>query len=72
VHQSHDSRRKGVRLLATPSTCAQFLPGSEKFAVDPAPPAYRRLILRIDGAIDTEVVRVEVDAAHSAKRAAGA
>ena len=72
VHQSHDSRRKGVRLLATPSTCAQFLPGSEKFAVDPAPPAYRRLILRIDGTIDTEVVRVEVDAAHSAKRAAGA
>jgi hypothetical protein len=30
------------------------------------------LILRIDGTIDTEVVRVEVDAAHSAKRAAGA
>ncbi|HEV3286918.1 MAG TPA: phosphodiesterase, partial [Steroidobacteraceae bacterium] len=26
VHQAYDGLRKGVRLLATPSTCAQFLP----------------------------------------------
>src|SRR5206468_10295167 len=38
VHQSHDARRKGVRLLATPATCAQFLPHSDYFAIDPAPP----------------------------------
>ena len=72
VHQSHDSRRKGVRLLATPSTCAQFLPSSEHFAIDSASPAYRRLTLRADGSIDTEVLRVaHEDAAQSAQRAAG-
>jgi 3',5'-cyclic-AMP phosphodiesterase len=71
VHQSHDSRRKGVRLLATPSTCVQFLPRSEHFAIDPAPPAYRRLTLRADGTIDTEVVQVaREDAAHYMQRAA--
>jgi 3',5'-cyclic-AMP phosphodiesterase len=71
VHQSHDSRRKGVRLLATPSTCAQFLPHSEKFAIDPAPPGYRRLTLSADGTLDTEVVRVVVDDATMAQRAVG-
>lgn len=58
VHQSLDTRRKGVRLLAVPSTCAQFLPGSDHFAIDPSPPGYRRLALKGDGTIDTDVVRV--------------
>ncbi len=72
VHQSYDSRRKGVRLLAVPSTCAQFLPHSDQFAVDPSPPGYRRLTLRGDGTIDTEVLRVELQAGtDSAQRAAG-
>ena len=31
VHQAYDGLRKGVRLLATPSTCAQFLPHSDEF-----------------------------------------
>jgi 3',5'-cyclic-AMP phosphodiesterase len=61
-----------VRLLAVPSTCAQFLPHSEQFAVDPSPPGYRRLTLRSDGSIDTEVLRVEpVAAAAPAQRIAG-
>src|ERR1700733_14931054 len=59
VHQSFDERRRGVRLLATPSTGAQFLPLSERFAVDGRPPAYRRLTLRADGTVDTEVLWVE-------------
>jgi Icc protein len=72
VHQSYDSRRKGVRLLAVPSTCAQFLPHSDQFAVDPSPPGYRRLTLRADGTIDTEVLRVELHAGtDAAQRAAG-
>jgi 3',5'-cyclic-AMP phosphodiesterase len=73
VHQSFDTRRKGVRLLATPSTCAQFLPGSEQFALDPAPPGYRHLSLRSDGTIDTEVVRVaQDDTTQATQRAARA
>jgi len=64
VHQSFDARRHGVRLLATPSTCAQFLPLSDDFAVDSQPPAYQRLTLQPDGQLETEVVWV--DAAGSA------
>jgi Icc protein len=59
VHQNYDGLRKGVRLLATPSTCAQFLPNSDEFAVDPRPPAYRTFELRADGSLLTEVVWVE-------------
>lgn len=59
VHQCFDGRRRGVRLLATPSTCSQFLPMSADFAVDGRPPAYRRLTLCADGSIETDVVWVE-------------
>jgi Icc protein len=59
VHQSFDTRRRGVRLLATPSTCAQFLPHANEFAVDGRPPAYRRLALHADGTLETEVVWLE-------------
>jgi 3',5'-cyclic-AMP phosphodiesterase len=59
VHQCFDARRHGVRLLATPSTCAQFLPLADDFAVDARSPAYRRLTLRSDGTIETDVVWVE-------------
>ena len=55
VHQAHDGFRGGVRILGTPSTCAQFLPGSDRFQVDPRPPAYRHLVLRANGAIGTRL-----------------
>jgi Icc protein len=67
VHQSYDSLRKGVRLLATPSTCAQFLPNSEDFAVDARPPAYRTFQLRADGSLLTEVVWVDQHAGGSSR-----
>jgi Icc protein len=73
VHQSFDGLRKGVRLLATPSTCAQFLPHADDFAVDRRPPAYRTLELRADGSLLTEVVWIEQHAggsSHSASSAA--
>jgi Icc protein len=59
VHQCFDGRRQGVRLLATPSTCGQFLPLSNEFAIDARPPAYRRFTLHGDGTIETEVVWVD-------------
>jgi 3',5'-cyclic-AMP phosphodiesterase len=59
VHQTYDGLRKGVRLLATPSTCAQFLPNADDFAVDRKPPGYRTLELRPDGSLLTEVVWLE-------------
>ena len=55
VHQEFESRRGGVRLYATPSTGAQFLPGSERYAVDMRPPAYRSFRLDAAGGIASEV-----------------
>jgi Icc protein len=56
VHQASDRRRHDVRLMSTPSTCSQFLPGSDAFAVDARPPGYRWLDLNPDGSIDTRIV----------------
>ena len=55
VHQAYDGERKGVRLFATPSTGAQFLPHSERYAIDSRPPAYRRFDLHADGRISSAV-----------------
>ena len=65
VHQSLDSFIHGVRFMATPSTCAQFLPGSVDFAIDSRPPGYRVLELMHDGSIATEVVWLESYAQQS-------
>lgn len=59
VHQEYDQLRNGVRLLATPSTCIQFAPGSVEFKVDTAAPGYRWLRLQDDGRLETGVSRVE-------------
>jgi Icc protein len=58
VHQNFDSERRGVRLLASPSTCIQFQPQSTEFAVDDAAPGYRWLNLYDSGRIDTGVARL--------------
>lgn len=55
VHQEFDAVRRGVRLLAAPSTCVQFLPNSLDYAVDDKPPGMRWLSLHKDGRIETEV-----------------
>lgn len=58
VHQSAASRIGGLTLLATPSTCAQFMPLSEKFALDSAAPGYRWLHLSGNGEIETSTERL--------------
>jgi Icc protein len=55
VHQEYDGRRGAVRLYATPSTGAQFLPQSDRYAVDGRPPAFRLFDLQADGGILSEV-----------------
>jgi Icc protein len=69
VHQNYDALRKGVRLLATPSTCAQFLPRSEHFAIDQRPPGYRTLELKPDGSILTDLIWIESGAGGASKSA---
>jgi 3',5'-cyclic-AMP phosphodiesterase len=56
VHQAFDDVYRSVRIIGTPSTCRQFALGSDTFAVDEKPPAYRRIELYADGRVDTEVV----------------
>ena len=55
VHQAYEGQRGSVRLFATPSTGAQFVPGSDRFAIDARPPAYRPFALHDDGRIETTV-----------------
>jgi len=56
VHQECDTRRGPVRVMTTPSTCAQFLPRTEQCVMDQRPPGYRWLRLHADGTIESEVV----------------
>jgi Icc protein len=65
VHQSLDSFIYGTRFMSTPSTCAQFEPGSADFAIDQRPPGYRVLELMPDGSIATEVCWLETYAQSS-------
>ncbi|HET9693025.1 MAG TPA: metallophosphoesterase [Steroidobacteraceae bacterium] len=55
VHQEFERRRDDVLVLATPSTCAQFTPGTECCVMDLRPPGYRWLELLPDGSVRTEV-----------------
>lgn len=59
VHQEFNSERNGVQLFAVPSTCVQFKPFSDDFAVDKMPPGYRWFDLYPDGRIETTVSRVQ-------------
>ena len=59
VHQASDRQRGAIRFLSTPSTCSQFLPGSEFFAIDSRPPGMRWLELFPDGDIATRVDWIE-------------
>lgn len=56
VHQPYDAEHGGVSIVGTPSTCRQFAQGSDDFAVDDNPPAYRRISLYADGKYDHELV----------------
>jgi 3',5'-cyclic-AMP phosphodiesterase len=55
VHQEVDVMHGKLRVLATPSTCSQFLPRSDDFAIDDLPPAWRVLRLHSDGEIETHL-----------------
>jgi len=56
VHQASDREYDEMRMLSTPSTCAQFTPGTERCVMDIRPPGFRKLTLWPNGLIETEVV----------------
>lgn len=58
VHQDFRAQRNKVELIATPSTCVQFKPNCDDFAVDTLMPGYRWFDLYDDGHFETGVERV--------------
>lgn len=58
IHQELDQKRGDVRVLATPSTCVQFKPNSDEFALDTRSPGWREMELYSDGNVVTEVKRL--------------
>ena len=55
VHQASDRAYNAIRMLSTPSTCAQFAPGTDACVMDIRPPGFRTLTLGADGRIETDV-----------------
>lgn len=58
VHQDFDVMYQGVRVVATPSTCVQFKPNSDDFALDNESPGWRMLTLTREGELKLEVGRL--------------
>ncbi|MEY6432624.1 metallophosphoesterase [Thioalkalicoccus limnaeus] len=58
VHQEFRGRQGDCLLLGSPSTCVQFAPGTERFALDRSSPGFRWLVLYADGRIETGVERL--------------
>lgn len=60
IHQAYEETIQGVLYASAPSTCMQFKPKSDRFALDDENPGFRVIELSSDGSIQTEVRRVEV------------
>lgn len=58
VHQDFHLKIDHIDYYAVPSTCIQFKPRSEDFAVDDLLPGYRQWTLLPNGKIETQVLRV--------------
>ena len=58
AHQNFDMYHNGVRVLVTPSTCTQFVPRTDRFALDARQAGYRRIELHDNGELSTRVVRL--------------
>ena len=58
VHQESEEFINGIRMMTTPSTCVQFAPRSQDFALDIKDPGYRRLVLHPNARIETQVIRI--------------
>ncbi len=59
IHQALDTEHNGCRVMAAPSTCIQFKPDSDDFALDSTTPGWREFSLHQDGTISTKVGRLQ-------------
>ncbi len=58
IHQNFSRQRHQVHYLGTPSTCIQFKPNSDTFALDEEQPGLRLVTLYPDGTWESQVERV--------------
>ncbi|MCP3870650.1 MAG: 3',5'-cyclic-AMP phosphodiesterase [Gammaproteobacteria bacterium] len=58
VHQTFEGMHQDIRLMGSPSTCIQFLPGHDLFGIDNLPPGTRWLELMPTGVIHSGVQRL--------------
>lgn len=58
VHQESWHQWQHIEFFSTPSTCVQFKPKSDDFALDDEAPGYRVLHLKTDGSYSTQVHRL--------------
>jgi Icc protein len=59
VHQDFVEMHHNVKVMTTPSTCVQFKPNSDEFALDTQCQGWRELYLHRDGELETHVKRLE-------------
>ncbi|MGF1868016.1 3',5'-cyclic-AMP phosphodiesterase [Enterovibrio norvegicus] len=71
IHQALDTEHAGRRVMAAPSTCIQFLPDSDDFALDSTNPGWREISLHQDGTISSEVGRLKGMGFHPDMNSAG-
>ncbi len=62
IHQEWDEYIDHIRFMGAPSTCFQFAPKRDGFALDPSSPGWRRLKLYNDGRIDSWIERLPTQA----------
>jgi Icc protein len=65
VHQASQRDRNGVTYFTAPSTCSQFLPASDGFALDDKPPGCRWFELFADGRFQSDVQWLDTSAQTS-------
>ena len=58
VHQEYQSVNNGVLFASAPSTCVQFAPNSDDFALDELQPGLRVIDLEESGSVQTHVLRL--------------
>ena len=58
VHQAGEFRQHEIAFMACPSTCVQFEPQSQQFAIDSNAPGVRQLWFYPDGQFETKILRI--------------
>lgn len=61
IHQNLETKLNGISVYGTPSTCFQFKPNSQTFALEQTAPGYRWFKLYVDGKITSAVERLNSD-----------